>query len=246
MTELLNTAHPEWWASEGTTPPPEWDVTAGAIHFLLATELKYIGPAVQAGDTVTLNVAMVNGGFGPTGWPAAYYTINDAKTYLDQIASATATVTLAAGDAFSFFAAGAVGYQTDLTLTPEVGAADPEPPAPVHDDCDTPVIELWPPPDAAYTVRIRAYPVARVFGAPKDDGSYNDAQTTQCDARAVFLMALANAKAHYGKQDAQVAANELNSLLGRLRAGRHGNYRYGVDEHAPRRSELHAPPKWVK
>lgn len=125
-----------------------------------------------------------------------------------------------------------------ITATFELEIADPPPPAP---------FEIWPPPDQAYNLRIRGYPEAQVFGAPKDDGTYDDTQKTQCDARLVFLMALANAKAHYGKADANVAANELNSLLGRLRAQRHGNYRYiPGDDTVARPERLWVPPKWVK
>jgi hypothetical protein len=126
-----------------------------------------------------------------------------------------------------------------ITATFELDVAAPPPPAP---------FEVWPPPDQAYNLRIRGYPEAQVFGASDaTTGTYDDTQKTQCDARLVFLMALANAKAHYGKADANVAANELNSLLGRLRAQRHGNYRYiPGDDTVSRPERLWVPPKWVK
>lgn len=133
------------------------------------------------------------------------------------------------------------------------GNANParQPPGLAAGDAPAPAaagpLEIWPPPDQGYNLRVRGYPEAQVFGARKTDGTYDDAQKTQCDARLVFLMALANAKAHYGKPDAQVAANELTSLLGRLRARRHGNYRYipGADE-IERPERLWVEPKWVK
>lgn len=124
----------------------------------------------------------------------------------------------------------------------------PSPPPPP--DCTSAQLEVWPPPDKAYALRIRGYQEAQVFGAPDSAGNYNDAQSTQCDARLVFLMALANAKAHYGKPDAQVAANELTSLLGRMRAGRHGNTRYiptPTDDVNPfLNPSMYVEPKWVK
>lgn len=128
-----------------------------------------------------------------------------------------------------------------LRFTPWVEGTAPAPPAP--SGCDDVLLEVWPPPDQPYLLRIRGYPNARVFGAADADGNYDDTQVTQCDARAVFLMALANAKAHYGKADANVAANELTSLIQRLRAARHGNYRY-IPGHWPHR--VYIEPKWEK
>lgn len=132
-----------------------------------------------------------------------------------------------------------------IQFAPLVEIAAPTPP-PSPPGCDDVLLEVWPPPDQPYLLRVRGYPNTRVFGAPDADGNYDDAQVTQCDARAVFLMALANAKAHYGKADANVAANELTSLIQRLRAGRHGNHRYVPGAADTEDRTVYIEPKWVK
>lgn len=108
-------------------------------------------------------------------------------------------------------------------------------------------LEVWPAPDQTYNLRIRGYAMVKPFGVPDPaTGLYTDADVTACDSRLVLLMALANAKAHYGKADANVAANELNSLLGKLRAGRHGNYRYIPGDRESNPARLYVEPKWIK
>ena len=84
---------------------------------------------------------------------------------------------------------------------------------------DDPVFELWQKPSSAsYNIRIRAYALTRAFSA--------DTDTTSADARLVFLMALANAKAHYQQADWQIYMNQLQQRLRKLRARSHDNMRY--------------------
>lgn len=80
-------------------------------------------------------------------------------------------------------------------------------------------IEVWPAPaDDTWQLRVKGY-----FGLlPFAD----DADTTTIDAEAVFLLALANAKAHYGQPDAGNYAQQLNTYIGDLVAGSHHTRRY--------------------
>lgn len=53
-----------------------------------------------------------------------------------------------------------------------------------------------------------------------------DTDSTTIDDRAVLLLALANAKAHYGQPDAANYMTQLTTLLGDLTAGSHQTRRY--------------------
>jgi len=80
-------------------------------------------------------------------------------------------------------------------------------------------IEVWPPPaDSAWTLRVRAKPIPFDMAAP---GEY-----TTIDAEPVFLMALANAKAHYNKPDAGNAMTMMREYVGNVVAASHGTRRY--------------------
>lgn len=75
-------------------------------------------------------------------------------------------------------------------------------------------IELWPAPsDNTWLMRIKAD-----FGLL--DFS-TDGDLTTVDSEAVFLDALANAKAHYGQPDAANIKAEANAYIAALNAGRH-------------------------
>jgi hypothetical protein len=79
-------------------------------------------------------------------------------------------------------------------------------------------IEVFPPPDAAYKLRIKGHYLLQSFTA--------DADQTTIDSELVFLWALATAKAHYGHPDANNIAAMANTYLGDLVAGKHGTKRY--------------------
>lgn len=80
-------------------------------------------------------------------------------------------------------------------------------------------IEVWPPPvDSTWLMRIKGYFVPGPFEA--------DLDVTSIDWQAVYLQALANAKAIYKRPDAQLSAAELTSYVGSLVAGTHGTERY--------------------
>ena len=80
-------------------------------------------------------------------------------------------------------------------------------------------IEVWPaPPDNTWKLRIKGY-----FGLMP---LLLDNDSTTIDYRAVALLALANAKAHYGQPDANNYAAQLNTLMGDLNAGSHMTRRY--------------------
>lgn len=138
-----------------------------------------------------------------------------------------------------------------FSFTPQVQFPAPPPPPPPS-TCDGPLLEVWPPPDQAYPLRVRAYAVQKPFGyavAPATEP--DDSALTSCDARLVFLLALAKAKAHYGHADANVYFNQFNVMLDRLRAGAHGTRRY-IPHDPPRdalRHHHHDPDPskhWVK
>lgn len=75
-------------------------------------------------------------------------------------------------------------------------------------------MEVWPAPDAAYT--IRRYYVRTCDRFTQD----NDAATI--DDGAVFLHALAAAKAHYKQTDAQIYSQQLSVMLEKLKAQNRG------------------------
>lgn len=80
-------------------------------------------------------------------------------------------------------------------------------------------IELWPPPsDATWKLRIKGQ-----FGLLPFDA---DADKTSLDPEAIFLLALANAKAHYGQPDAGNYATQLSAYMRDLVRGSHMTARY--------------------
>jgi len=80
-------------------------------------------------------------------------------------------------------------------------------------------IEIWPgPPDNTWSLRIKGY-----FGL---QSFVNDNDQTTIDYRAVFMLALGNAKMHYGQPDAQNVQGQLTTFLGDLIAGTHNTRRY--------------------
>jgi hypothetical protein len=88
-------------------------------------------------------------------------------------------------------------------------------------------IEVWPVPDeSAGEIAVRGH-----FGlAPFDD----DSDATSVDPRAVFLLALANAKAHYRHPDAGNYTQQLEVYVDNIVAGSHQTRRYvpGYDRRA--------------
>lgn len=80
-------------------------------------------------------------------------------------------------------------------------------------------IELWPVPDkATYLVHFKGNAGPSLLTL--------DSDTTAVDAHAVFLHALAAAKAHYGQPDATRYDRQLEIYIGRLNAGAHYTKRY--------------------
>lgn len=81
------------------------------------------------------------------------------------------------------------------------------------------VIELWPVPDKpTYLLHLKG----QIGPLPMTE----DEDTSTVDSHAVFLMALANAKAHYGQPDATRYDRQLEIYIGRLTAGSHYTKRY--------------------
>jgi hypothetical protein len=80
-------------------------------------------------------------------------------------------------------------------------------------------IEVWPAPSqTSYKLRIKGEFGLLPFKADDD--------TTTLDPEAIMLMALSNAKAHFGQPDANRYMSELQVLLGDLTAGLHQTRRY--------------------
>lgn len=93
-------------------------------------------------------------------------------------------------------------------------------------------IEVWPAPqDDDHKLRIKGH-----FGLLP---FIEDEHTTTIDAEAVLLMALANAKAHYGQPDGGNYMQQLNVYIADLVAGQHGTARYIPGRRRP------APPDIV-
>lgn len=79
-------------------------------------------------------------------------------------------------------------------------------------------IEVFPAPDKAYTLRVKAKAQLEAFAA--------DGDKTSIESELVFLWALARGKLYYGKADADAVAAQANQYLGNLVAGQHGTRRY--------------------
>jgi hypothetical protein len=93
-------------------------------------------------------------------------------------------------------------------------------------------LELMPSPDDAYIVHIMADMSNKVFT--------DDAHVCSIDDELIFLLALANAKAHYSQPDAQAYFTQATSHLGQLTAGAHLTARFVPGPQGPA-----APPKPV-
>lgn len=80
-------------------------------------------------------------------------------------------------------------------------------------------IEVWPiPGDSAGTLWVKGRFGLEAFAA--------DTDKTTIDDRAVFLLALANAKAHYGRPDSGNYVQELETYMQTMVAGAHQTARY--------------------
>ena len=90
-------------------------------------------------------------------------------------------------------------------------------------------MEVWPSPDAAYTIRRYYVATPARFTQDNDRASIDDG--------LVFLHALTNAKLHYRQEDGQAYANQLNAMLEKLKAKNRGQAvvsRRGTVEPPPR------------
>lgn len=81
-------------------------------------------------------------------------------------------------------------------------------------------VEIFPAPKSAYTLWLKGHIGLLPF--PNDS---SDPQTT-IDSEAVFLLALANAKSHYGQRDAQSVASQAGAYVRDLVAGTHLTRKY--------------------
>lgn len=79
-------------------------------------------------------------------------------------------------------------------------------------------LELWPTPDRTYVVWLRGHLGQKRFT--------QDGDQTTIDSRLVFLMALANAKSHYGQPDGNGYMRQLEVMLAQLCKLSHGLKRY--------------------
>lgn len=79
-------------------------------------------------------------------------------------------------------------------------------------------IEIFPAPQAAYTLWIKGD-----FGV---EPLVADSDRFTIDDKAVYLLALGNAKAHYGQKDAQLVLTQAGNYSKSLVAGSHGTRRY--------------------
>lgn len=89
----------------------------------------------------------------------------------------------------------------------------------------TDTLEIWPTPDQDYTIWIYGR-----FGLLPFEA---DTDVTTIDPDMVFLMALANAKAHYGHTDAGSYFRQLEVMLQNVVAENHGKKRYIPNPKAP-------------
>jgi len=83
-------------------------------------------------------------------------------------------------------------------------------------------LEIWPQPDAVYSLRVEYYQRLARFT--------QDGDRCTLDSDLVFNYALAKAKRHYRHPDASDYFDEVADFLRRLKSAEHGNKRYVVGE----------------
>ncbi len=88
-------------------------------------------------------------------------------------------------------------------------------------------LEVFPAPDAAYKLTVK--------GRPKNFKFTADGDICTIDPELIFLLAVANAKAHYGQRDAANYFTQAVNYLGTLIGGAHGTARYvpGAQQSTP-------------
>lgn len=86
-------------------------------------------------------------------------------------------------------------------------------------------LEIWPEPDKAYTIYLKGHFGLLPFAA--------DTDTTTIESKLVFLMALGNAKAHYGKGDTGTIFRQLEVVLRGFNKEDFGNKRYIPNSKSP-------------
>jgi hypothetical protein len=79
-------------------------------------------------------------------------------------------------------------------------------------------LEIFPAPQAAYTLWVKGQFGLRPFAS--------DTDVTSFDAELIFLLALGNAKLARGQGDAQAVLNQATTYFGAIVAGRHATARY--------------------
>ncbi len=79
-------------------------------------------------------------------------------------------------------------------------------------------LEVFPAPAAAYKLQVK--------GRPKNFVFTSDSDVATIDPELIFLLALGNAKSHYGQADAQIYFTQVTNHLGQIVAGSHGTKRY--------------------
>jgi len=79
-------------------------------------------------------------------------------------------------------------------------------------------IEVFPAPAEAYKLQVKGRPLNFVF--------VGDSDVATIDPELVFLLGLANAKAHYNQPDSGIYFTQATNHLGQLVAGSHGTKRY--------------------
>lgn len=96
-------------------------------------------------------------------------------------------------------------------------------------------IEVFPAPDQAYKLTVKGHFGLLPFAA--------DADVATIDPELIFLLGLANAKAHYQQPDAGNYFNQATDYLGQLTAGAHGTARYvpGTRRSAPETKPVFLP-----
>ena len=96
----------------------------------------------------------------------------------------------------------------------------------------TAAIEIFPVPDRAYVIKLRGHLGLKWLNADDD--------MLTLSSRAVFLHALANAKAHYRQPDAGNYMQQAQSYVRQLIAGAHGTRRYipGTQQVPPARRPI--------
>lgn len=232
----------KWWTIAVTNPNRFYDVPYTGAYSGQRNDIAFVDNDPAADTITTTSGDFVSAGFtSGTSFRAIGSTSNDDTIYTIDTVTAN-TITLVSTDAVTAETAGAYielkaldftnmemrdlheAWVLDGTTWSELVGGIPAgmfntttAGRPTHVELRE-FIEIWPVPNKAYTLYLKAHAGLEPFGA--------DTDTPSIDEEVLFLYALANAKAHYGQADANAYYRQAEVLISKLNSGNYDTRRF--------------------